>query len=30
MYAAGFDSPSDQRLTEFLLSTIASRLGGAR
>jgi hypothetical protein len=30
MYAAGFDSPSDQRLTEFLLSTIASRLGDAR
>jgi hypothetical protein len=29
MYAAGFGSPSDQRLTEVLLSTIASRLGGA-
>jgi len=26
MYAAGFDSPTDQRLAEFLLSTMASRL----
>ena len=30
MYAAGFDSPTDQRLAEFLLSTIVSRWGGAR
>jgi len=30
MYTGGFDSPTDQRLNEVLLSTIASRLGGAR
>jgi len=29
LYSAGFDSPSDQRLTEVLLSKIASRLNAA-